>query len=339
MIALARRNRPINCAALLLGVGLACATAAPFGDLNPSSTRDENGGKRRSQTRAELLTQADAIAATLQADPRRSNAAELRFTEAQARITAALLDEVGRVAPGDAVALAEAVKDDQHQSPAARFELARLLTMVERKETKFANREAWLESRERAAQQLTKNFPEFPAAVDELLAVADVSDRSRAVRLAETILKSSASDAIKARAQEIIWRHTATDRPISEVLAAVPGGDALLNQVRGKLAVLYTWTPEDERSVELAQALSQIDLTEVVLIGINVSPRVEEALRRAEKEKLPGEQLYNARGFDSPLVRRLGLTRSSQLYAVGKDGAVHDLTSASNRASALQKIN
>lgn len=286
-----------------------------------------------------LIAEADQIAQQLRANPHRPEAAELRAREARLRVLGALLDDRHPSSHGHAVALANAVLKDARQPAAARSELARLLAMLERKGTHFADRAAWLEARERAARQLGADFPELPAAFDELLAVADVSDRARALRIAREIAASTAPASIKSRAQDILWRQSAIGGAVSELLANVPGGAAMLTQVDGKLTLFYTWSPDDERSVDLALALAQGAPPAAVLIGINTSPRVGEALQRAQEDGLPGEQLYGARGYDSPIVRRLGLTRPSLLLAVGRDGVVRDLSAEADRAAALANLN
>lgn len=302
----------------------------------PRQAQDE---RARADRRTKLLSEANELAFALRGSPRRADAPELRLREARLRILAALLDDEKSAAPAPALALAEAVKLDRQQPTSARIEVARLVSMAERKNVKFADREAWLDARERAARRLLKEFPTEPAGLDELLALADVSGPTRALRLAREIGASPSSATIKARAQDIAWRHTATDRPIVDVLADVPGATPLLAQVKGKRTIFYTWSPDDERSIELALALAAVTSPETFVVGINMSPRVAEALARVNRAHLPGVQLYGARGFDSPVVRRLGLTRPAQLYAVGSDGTVHDLSAVSDRAAMLAKIN
>jgi hypothetical protein len=334
-----RRSSPAAARSALL---LFLAVVFPVHSTSALGTKEEPVNLHESAriaNRARLLAEASDVAGLLKANPQHPDAPRLQFRESKLRLLAALLTDGSNPEAGHAIALANAVQRDRRQPIEARYEVARLLASAERKGRKFANREAWFAEREQAARRLIQDFPDLPAAYDELLAVAAISDSQRALRLARELLEAPAARASAERAQEIVWRHTTVGRPLAEAIAEIPGGMALLKRASGKSVIFYTWAPDDDRSIGLANALAQQLPPDSLVLGMSLSPRADRAMAIASDGKLPGEQLYGGRGWDSPVVRRLGLTVPSLLYAVGRDGVVHDLSSAPDRAAAMKKLN
>ncbi|MBA4137237.1 MAG: hypothetical protein C0518_07980 [Opitutus sp.] len=334
-----RRRLPAAAGSALL---LFSAAVFPVHSTFAADAKEEPIGLHESAriaSRERLIAEAADVAGLLKANPQHPDALRLRFRESKLRLLAVLLTDGSSPAAGHAIALANAVHRDRHQPIEDRYEVARLLASAERKERKFADRAAWIAEREQAARRLIQEFPDLPAAYDELLAVAAISDSQRALRLARELLEAPAARASKERAQEIVWRHTTVGRPLAEAIAEIPGGMALLKRASGKSVVFYTWNPDDDRSIALANALAQQLPPETLVMGVSLSPKADRAMAIASEGKLPGEQLYGGRGWDSPVVRRLGLTVPSLLYVVGRDGVVRDLSSASDRAAALKKLN
>lgn len=329
-------SRPVLVSLLALFLAVPNPSAAQTA-TEPSRAQD--AAAVRAETRTRLLREADEAATMLAADGERPDATTLRLQEVRSRVLAALLDERESAAPAGVRAAARALKADARVPAAARYELARLLTMAERKGRKFSAREEWLAAREAAARQLIRDSPGVDFAYDELLAVAAVSDGPRALRLAQELAAAPASPALKAHAAVIANRSSAPGQPLPAVLADLPGGAPLVERSRDRILIFYTWTPDDARSMDLAKSLAAAAPPEALVLGINLGPEASRALALARETRLPGEQLYGARAHDSPVVRRLGLTIPSQLYAVGRDGLIRDLTASADRAAALAKLN
>lgn len=312
------------------------SVAAPSGPGQSTREDPDTRRRRRENSRQEFLALAEQAAAAIRANPQSSDVAERRYQEARFTLLAGLLTV--ETAGADLLAKARAVSGNANQPTAARFDVAWLAEKASINGKKFEGREAWLVEREAAAQRLVQQFPQWSSAYDELLAVADVSDVARALRIAQTLADSPASPTTKDRAGQLATWLTLPGRTLSSVLGEVPGAAPLLQRTDGKLTVFYSWRPEDERSVQAAAQLAALLPADAVIFGVNFSSDVPRAVQVAAAAGLPGEQLYGARGFDSPVVRQLAL-RGAALLVVGRDGKISNLTGERNRAAALAKFN
>ncbi|WP_415909195.1 hypothetical protein [Oleiharenicola sp. Vm1] len=317
-------------------LGLAADTGErPGAVVSPTNARAVQKA-RKEKSRADLLSDADIAASLQRANPERGDAAQLKYKEARARLAAALLSS--EPASADVLALGRAVRADEKQPPNARIEIARLVELNRRKVMKFSGKADWLREREAMARRLIREFPDQAQVYDELLAVAQLSARARALELAREIAVSPASPRAKQAAQALQAR-LAAEQQFAVALDGVPGAAPLAAKVKGKVALFYTWRPEDSRSIELAKALNGTAPKDALVFGINLSIDAAAATRSAAENSLPGEQLYAARGFDSPAVRKLGWAEEELLIAVTKNGVVLDLSREKDRAAALAKLN
>lgn len=276
--------------------------------------------QRKQASRAALLAAAEQAAADLEAAPTGARSSKLRHLEASHRLLAELLAD--GVPAAEVLTGAETVRRDVQQPAADRHWVARLLEMAGRKGRPFPGREAWLAERENAARRLLEEFPDLEAAQMEVLEVALHQGPEAAAQQARLALGTKPGPAVQARAEAILARAAADGSDWPGLLADVPGVAVLLDQTKGKLAVFYTWQPEDTRGMAaLKKALTALP-ADTVLIGINLSRDIAGALRTAATEALPGEQLYGGGGFDSPVVRKLGLTEPAWLGIVHPDGTL-----------------
>ncbi len=290
----------------------------------------------RSAKRDQLLREADK-AAIDQKKEVGAVASALRYEEGRMRLLAELLSE-GPV-NDRALKIAFELRGDTSIPAINRLEVARLLQFAERKGRKFADREEWQIQCEKDAQQLVREFPEEQSAHEGLLRVAMASSGPRSLSLARELAESTATDEIKRVAAEIIERQAITGRNIRALLEGIEGSEILISGFEGKRVVFYTWAPEEERSMARALQIAKAVKGGAVIVGINLGRDANEAMRVAQARGLPGQQLYGARGYDSPLVRCLLLTLPALTYAVETDGTVKNISAERDLGMALANFN
>lgn len=315
---------------VVIGIYLAggmCLLAQPVG---------KGGAASKAAKRNELLQESSDLAGRARS-AQGEEARALRRQAASKRLTAELLSDS---AP-DAAAqqLAQDVLEDPTQGPAAKLEIERLQGRLARKSTRFASRADWVKARGAQALDLVKRYPDQPGAYEELLEVARLSPREQAVAHAQLVVASQAPEPMKAAARTIVRRGTIDGQHLATILNGVPDAGFLLKRGQGRTLVLYSWSPMDEASVLRAKELARSAPRGTLFVGINVGRDVLRALQRAEADGLPGEQLYGARGFDSPLVRQLGMTTAGLVYVVSGEGILRNLSEAQDVGAIFRKLN
>ncbi|MBI2512523.1 MAG: hypothetical protein HYV96_11120 [Opitutae bacterium] len=262
---------------------------------------------------------------------------ELKRSEVKNRLLAHMLEK--RAVTPALQKQIDNVRADENLSTGKRFEIAQLADMAQRHEKKFASRVEWLAEREAGAQELVKEFPNEARAYSNLLGVALQSSPERALPLARQILDSSADTETKDRARALATRLTIDGKYLTDALEGTPGYSAFVAPSREQMVVFYTWQPEDPASVKRAQELGAALPAKVRSYGVNLSRSISTALKAANESKLPGVQLANGRGYDHPIAVRLGLTLPGSLYAITRDGHIHNLGAVSDLNAAFAKLN
>ncbi len=296
----------------------------------------EQRAANKADTRAYLLEIADELGSFRKRNPNHPKIAEARLKEIRCLLLAALLGDKSqelRIAKG-----VEAVKSDASLSSHDRFEV---VALAERLLVRGAakNREEASVAYEASARYLIREFPKEPGSYAELLHAAEIASRSRAVALAQQVVDSPAPESLKSAARGLIQRETLSGRSFAELIGGEPGSAPLIKAASGKRLIIYTWRPEDRKSIERAKAIASAVPEGSVVFGVNLSPDASAALVSAKSNSLPGEQLYGARGADSPVVLRLALTTPGLLYAAGADGKMQNLSAQRDLTAALANLN
>lgn len=293
--------------------------------------------RRRADLTAHFIATANEAGAFREQNPTHARVADAQMLEARNLLKAALLGD--KPSEARALPLAAKVRSDRSLPTDARFQTAVLEEMLLRRGVAYKDRGEWLAHREAGARRLIAEFPDVPAAYGHLLQVAQVSPGPGSVALAQQLIDSSAPESVKEVAYDMVQRQTLSGRTLADVIGGQPGAGPLLKATHERPVVFYTWAPEDGSGVERIKELSASLPAGVLVLGINVSRDVPTAVAVAEREKLPGEQLYGARAHDSPVVRRLALTVSGLVYAAGSDGVLMNLSEQRDAAAALAKLN
>ncbi len=316
------------------GVAQSADGAASPGEQSGGGSLPPARTQAREQERRKRLQAAAEARAEYAAGPEAPAASEARRREAKNLLLASLLGP--DALDGQPGAVARAARHDPNLPPQARFEIAMLEDMALRKATTFSSREEWLGIREEQARRLIAEFAGLPEAYGQLLPVVAASSGPHAVSLADEIINSPAPASVKEHAWNLRQRLTLGGKSLAVLIEGQPGAEPLLRAAAGRPVVIYTWQPESARSIERAGALTSALPAGALVLGVNLSRDVPAAL--AVAQRLPGEQLYGARGYDSPVVRRLALTAPGLLYAAGSDGVMKNLSALADPAAALAEL-
>lgn len=266
--------------------------------------------------------------------PDHPQAAEARRWEAKSRLTSALL--AADILPAAVSALATEVRRDARLPVEERYEVAFLAEMAGQDARRPKDRAAWLAVREQSARALIAEFPGQSGGYGLLLQVAGRRTGSAAATAARDLVASAAPAEIKAAAQDLLDRQALTGQTLAAATAGVLGGAQALKPVSGQPLILYTWSPANPGSISLAKELARLAPAGAVIIGLNLGRDV--AAAQAAAAPLPGTQLYDGRGFDSPLVRWLRLTSAPLVYLVDRSGVIRSTDAQNDLAAQLAAL-
>lgn len=298
--------------------------------------RNQNGARTTPLAfAAGLLAQAAQLEEQAKAAPP-AKARNYQATAVQKLILAELISD--EKADAAVKVKAKRILDDAEQSPATKLEIERLSARLDRKDKKYASQGEWLAEREASAVDFIKRYQGQPGGYEELLAVAALSPRERAVAHAQVIVASAAPERIKASARTILRRETIDGKHIMAVIGEAAGGGPFMRQVHNKSAIVYSWSPSDETSLKKAKQIASGAFKGAVIIGINTSRDVPRALACVKSEQLPGDQLYNARGFDSPLAEKLAMNTPGLIYFLSADGVVRNISDTRDMTAMIQTL-
>ncbi len=103
------------------------------------------------------------------------------------------------------------------------------------------------------------------------------------------------------------------------------GTDNPIGAAPDRGVILYTWSASVAGSLALGRDLARVAPTGSLLVGLNVDADPAAAEAAAETGKLPGEQIYDPRGFDGPLAQALQLRRLGEVYVADRKGILRSV--------------
>lgn len=295
-----------------------------------ASTRAEATAAQAAQ-KAYLRTVAREAGKFTRENPGHAQAAEARRWEAKGGLTAALLDSAAPSATE--AALATEVRRDARLPAAARYEVAFLAEMAGETARQLKDRAAMLAAREQSARTLIAEFPGQSGGYGLLLQVAGRGTGASAAALARELTASGAPADIKAAAQDLLDRQALVGQALTAATAGALGAAQVFEPAHDKPLILYTWSPANPGSIGLAKELARLAPAGAVIIGLNLGRDVPAA--SAAAALLPGTQLYNGRGFDSPLIRPLRLTTAPLVFLVDRSGVIRSTDAQNDLAAQL----
>lgn len=191
-------------------------------------------------------------------------------------------------------------------------------------------------------QGFEKKYPQekrLPALLVEVATLFDEQPRQKR-KLLEKALAQCSSEALRQRITDDLKRLDLLGRPLELELELLEGGSFSVANQRGQVVVLCffaEWSPPSLRALSrLKSAVESVGAIQVV--GISLDPDKQALKARLEAMKINWHVSQQAAGWESPLVRSLGINALPTLWAVDKKGCVHVLRAQSNLEAALKQL-
>lgn len=216
-----------------------------------------------------------------------------------------------------------------------RFSLASLADNRLLRFQKFDSPQARLDLLEKTARALIAEFPSSAQAYEALLCFAKDCAEAQAGQIASDLLKMPASPAVKADAQNLLDRQALIGRSLKTLLtvALAPKDQPAL--AKNGITLLYAWSTGNEGSLAIAAEVAAKAPAGSAILGVNLDRDTAAAGKVAAARGLPGLQLYDVAGPNSPLARGLKLPGDNVVFITNRQGTI---VSVSARPDLAAKI-
>lgn len=185
-------------------------------------------------------------------------------------------------------------------------------------------------------EKLVKFVTDYPKAEDTpdaLLQLGMVSEfvgkESEAKKWYAHLAQNFANHALAPKAQGAVRRLELEGKAFDLSGPMLGGGNFTMDQVRGKLVVVYYWASWNQQCVgdfaKLKLLLDTYGSRGLTLVCVNLDNTPEEATAFLRKVQAPGVHIAQPGGLDSPLAAQYGVMVLPNLFLV-KDGKVHNRT-------------
>jgi thiol-disulfide isomerase/thioredoxin len=189
--------------------------------------------------------------------------------------------------------------------------------------------EQWLEK----LVKFVQDYPKAEDTPDALLQLGMVSEfvgkEPDAKKWYEHLVKEYPGHALAPKAQGAVRRLDSEGKVLELSGPVLGGGNFTMEQVRGKLVVVYYWASWNQQCVgdfaRLKSMLETYGSRGLALVCVNLDNSPAEADAFVKKEKPPGVHLAAEGGLDSPLAAQYGVMVLPNLFLV-KDGKVLNRT-------------
>lgn len=308
----------------------ALATPPPRGSGTAKNRADS--GVPGSQLKTRFHAAAAAARSFQDNYPDDERSAEARQIEARIVLLEAIGGDPAKV--DHATALAARVRSDVRLPAKLRLETIALADIV-RLHALAGNRSAFLAGHEQAARALIAEFPHEAGGYEVLLRCAlNHPDDADVVRIASELESMPAPAAVRAAARTLRERHALVGQSLQEIAGRLLGASNPIAAAEGRGIVLYSWSSDSPVSMAAARNLVRLAPPTAKLIGISGDTDVAAARASASGAALPGEQILDAHGFDSPFAQALKLTRAGEAYIVSSDGQIRSVSARHGNLSA-----
>jgi len=200
------------------------------------------------------------------------------------------------------------------------------------------------EHRCRRLLQFAQEYPQAAEAPKAVLQAAQVHESlgqiEEAGRCYQYLVENFPNDAAARKAGGALWRLGQSHQPVQlELPLLYASGSSIqktfnLEELRGKLIVVYFWTSTSEHAAEDFQTLKQVTDRhvgrglDVVYVNMDADPAQARAFLSGQLTA--GVHCYQAGGLEGPIAERYGIQQVPQAFLVGRDGTLlkHSLPAA-----------
>jgi hypothetical protein len=186
------------------------------------------------------------------------------------------------------------------------------------------NHEGRLLEAAKVARSLAVEFPDQPQGPESLINIAASVDATTGRNIAQEVMAMRTSPVMRERAQALLDRLDLTGKPIAVELEGAEISSARSGLVAGRPTVVYTWASWSPGSIKLAAELKKQNPSANIM-GICLDEDIESAAVLAEREGLPGKLIYDSRGRDGALAKRLKIRGAPDVILIDNQGVIRDV--------------
>jgi thiol-disulfide isomerase/thioredoxin len=192
--------------------------------------------------------------------------------------------------------------------------------------------------------QFAREHPEVPQAAKAVMQAAQTAeslgDNDLAGRCYRYLVEHFPSDAAAGKAAGALWRLGQDQQPMAlelPLLYASPSStNAVFNleELRGRLVIVYFWTSASENVAEEFQTLKRITDRYagkgLEIVYVNMDGHSAEGRAFLAGRLTAGVHVYQPGGLDGAVAERYGLQKVPQAFLVGRDGELlkHSLSAS-----------
>ncbi len=201
---------------------------------------------------------------------------------------------------------------------------------------------AVMETFEKGARALQKDFPGRPEVMQMLMIVASSSDAEKARAITKEIEASNAPDTIKEMAANLDKKLQSVGKPIQLQFTAVDGHAVDLSTMKGKVVLVDFWAtwcaPCVAELPHVKEAYGQLHGKGFEIVGISLDSDTQKLTTFTTKNKMEWPQFCDGRGWDGKYPRQFGVTSIPAMWLVDKNGLLRDINGRAELREKVEKL-
>lgn len=210
------------------------------------------------------------------------------------------------------------------------FELSAHLMEARAQKKEPEGKQAVLDGYHEGLIQLAEDFPEFEDSFRLMMSIAPLVSNEKAEQLARKVLESEATgELLKAKAKGFLIRFEMLGKPMDLELATLDGSPLKLSDLKGKVVLLDFWATWCQPCL---QALPEVlDLHGKAhdrgfeIVGISLDTNQAALERMIQERKMSWPQVCDNKGWEGPLVEKLGVDVIPTMWLLDRQGVLRDI--------------
>ena len=267
--------------------------------------------------------------------PANKNAPDAKLVEVRALVSAVELGDAtveGRLSTAVQALREETTLPSQIRVQAiAAYEFSRRMRGLKTHESR-------LEAIEEVARSLIVEFPGEPQGYESLLTLANGSaDEAKAKKIAHELERMPVPPAIKEETQRLVGRIQLVGQPLAAELTGANETEVKTKLQEGVPTIIYSWATWNPGSLALAARL-KVAGGAANFIGVNLDQDRTVAEAAAQREALVGNLVYDSRGREGALAKRLKLGNAGEVLLVDAQGIIREVRGQGELTAKLKQI-
>jgi TolA-binding protein len=179
-------------------------------------------------------------------------------------------------------------------------------------------------------KQFIQDYPQGENAPDALMQLGMISEflgkELEAKRWYTQLASSYPTASLAEKAKGALRRLGLEGKPLELSGPTLDNQTFNITSLQGKLVIVYYWASWNQQSIgdfaRLKVLMDKYASKGVALVCVNLDNHPPEAEGELTRSQLPGVQLYQPGGLDSPLAKQYGIMVLPNMFLVGPDGKV-----------------